>query len=329
MTSASSLTSLESRFYQAPLVHAVDRWLHAMPHPGLVVEIAAAQVAAARWGSVRGTLEATFVEVLPAGSVMPSPVESNIAQPEAVRSAVRSVLSRLPARGAPVALLIPDPVVRVFILPFETLPRRAGDALPMLRWRLKKSVPFDVEEAEVSWMRQSGRGGGLQVVTAIARQKILREYEEIAESAGARVGLVLSSTLAVLPLLDERGSTLLARLSGRTLTTGVVDGRSLCVYRSTEMPGAAENLRPQAMLDEVFPAVAYYQDGWGANLDRAILSGFGEREGLFREALARELKIHVTSLAETEEARGMASSAREILQRGLDSLAGWALNRGR
>ncbi len=312
-----------------PLVRAADRWLHAMPHPSLVVEIAAAHVAAARWGGVRGALEGTSVEPLPAGSLMPSPVETNLAQPEAVRSAVRRVLSRVPHHGAPVALLVPDPVVRVFVLPYETLPRKAADALPLLRWRLKKSVPFDVEEAAVSWMRQSGRSGGLEVVTAVARQKILREYEEIVEAEGARVGVVLSSTLAVLPLLDERGSTLLVRLSGRTLTTAIVSGGSLCVYRSTEMPGEAESLNPQAMLEEVFPAVAYYQDSWGGELDRAILTGFGEREGLLRETLARELKTRTISLAETEETRGLASPAQEILQRGLDSMAGWALNRGR
>ena len=59
---------------------------------------------------------------------MPSPVDTNVTQPDAVRSALRSVLARVPDRGNPVALLVPDPVVRVFILPFESLPRRAEEA---------------------------------------------------------------------------------------------------------------------------------------------------------------------------------------------------------
>ena len=50
---------------------------------------------------------------------MPSPVENNITQPDAVRGALRRVFSRVPARAQPIALLVPDPVVRVFILPFE------------------------------------------------------------------------------------------------------------------------------------------------------------------------------------------------------------------
>ena len=59
---------------------------------------------------------------------MASPVETNVTQPDAVRSALRDVFNRVPTRGAPLALLIPDPVVRVFILPFDTLPRRADEA---------------------------------------------------------------------------------------------------------------------------------------------------------------------------------------------------------
>src|SRR5580704_10987847 len=153
-----------------------------MPHPSIVVEIAGEHVAAARWGKMRGHLDVVAVEPLPVGAVMASPMENNVPQPDTVRSALRKVFSRVPAAGASIALLVPDPCVRVFILPFDNLPRRAADALPLLRWRLKKSVPFDVDETVVSWMRQTGRDGNLEILTAVARSRIVREYEEIAES---------------------------------------------------------------------------------------------------------------------------------------------------
>ena len=66
-----------------------------------------------------------------------------------------------------------------------------------------------------------------------------------------------------MPLLEERGSTLLVRICGKTLTTVIVSGANLCVYRATEMPAEAAVLDPQAVLDEIFPAIAYYQDTWG------------------------------------------------------------------
>lgn len=297
-----------------------------MPHPPVVVEIAGPHVAVARWGARGGRLEDVAVELLPAGAVMPSTLETNIVQPEAVRSALRQVFARVPVSGAQVALLVPDLVVRVFLLPFDSLPRRASEALPLLRWRLKKSVPFDVEETAVSWMRQDAREGGLEVVTAVARQPIVREYEELVESLGARVGVALSSTLATLPLLDDRGSTLLVRICGKTLTSVIVRGANLCLYRSAELRTEAEALETQAILDEIFPAVAYYQDSWGATIDRVWLSGFGGMETLFGEALAEEIKIPVGSMSDSLGAQSLDPSAKDLIPHGLDALFGWMMN---
>ncbi len=326
MTSAAGAASAETKSSRTSFMGKVDGWLHAMPHPALVVEIAAGHVAAARWGASRGSLESYAAEPLPGGSVMPSPVETNVTQPDAVREGLRRVFGRLPHRGAPLALLVPDMAVRVFVLPFENLPRKAQDALPLLRWRLKKSVPFDVDETTVSWMRQAGRDGSLEVVTAIARRRILREYEELLESVGIRPGVVLSSSLATLPLLGESGATLLARLCGSTLTTVVVQGESLCVYRSTELSAGPRQFDAQAVLDEVFPAVAYFQDTWGREIDRAYLAGFGEKSDLFRDALGRELNIGVEPIAAARGAQSLDSQGKGLLRQGLDGLAGWAMN---
>jgi type IV pilus assembly protein PilM len=320
--------SLESRFFQFGLVRRLERWLNVMPHPSMVVEIAADHVAAAHWGNSRGAVDACAIEPLQVGSIMASPVETNVTQPDAVRSALRAVFNRVPDRGAPLALLVPDLVVRVFILPFDSLPRRSDEALPVLRWRLKKSVPFDVDDTVLSWMRQAGPHGNLEVVTAIARKSILREYEEIVESLGARNIIVLSSTLATLPLLEERGATLLARISGKTLTTVVVSGSNLCVYRATDMLAEADILDPATILEEIFPAVAYYQDTWGGTIDRARLSGFGSRERGLRETLEQELQFAVTPLAEAEGARALNSPASDMIHQNLDALVGWMMNEG-
>ena len=328
MTSAAAPITFADQLGNVGLVSRVNLWLHAMPHPSLVVEIAPRHVAAARWGATKGRLEAAAVEILPAGSVMPSPVEANIPQPEAVRGALRHVFQRVPIDGASVALLIPDSAVRLFILPFDTLPRRASEALPLLRWRLKKSVPFDVDEAVVSWFRQTGRTGGLEVVAAIARQRIVREYEQIVESLAGHAGVVMGSSLAAVPLLSEHGTQMLVRLSGKTLTTAVVNGSNLCVFRSTELPGEVEQLQPQNVIEEVFPAVAYYQDTWKEQVDTALLAGFGDREGFFRAALESELKIHASSIADAESARGLEQEAKDLVHHGLDSLAGWMMNEG-
>jgi type IV pilus assembly protein PilM len=323
-----SSPSLGTQFFNLGPVRRIERWLNAMPHPSLVIEISSTHVAAAQWSKVGGHLEAHAIEPLPIGAVMASPVDANVIQPEAVRSALRKVLNRVPPRGAPMVLLIPDPVVRVFILPFETLPRRADEALPLLRWRLKKSVPFDVDETVVSWMRQTGKEGALEVVAAVARQRIVREYEDLVEPLDVKSRVILSSTLSILPLLPDSGSTLLVRMSGTTMTTVIVRESNLSIYRSTEMASDPAALDVQAMLDEIFPAVAFYQDTWGDSPDRGRITGFGAREEVFRRALAGELKCPVGALADSENALLLESSAKDLLQHDLDGLVGWMLNEG-
>lgn len=319
----SSLSTVPAASASRGPIARIGRWLNAMPHPACAVEISAHRVAAARWGKGRGQLESFAVEPLPPGVLMPSPVDTNVAQPEALTSALRRVFTRVPHHGAPLALLVPDPVVRVFILPFESLPRGSEEALPLLRWRLKKSVPFDVEETVVSWMRQQGRDGKLEVMAAIARQRIIREYEQAIESLGASSSVILGATLASLALLEERGSTLLIRMSGKTLTTVIVRGPNLCVYRSSEV---SSGLAPHAMLDEIFPAIAYYQDTWGESVDRARVAGSGLRDEAFRSALADELRVPVEALASSADASHFGSGARDLIDQDLDALVGWTMN---
>lgn len=325
----SSAPTFASDFYKFGPVRRLDRWLHAMPHPPLVVEISPAHVAAARWAKVRGTLESHAVEPLAPGAIVASPVEANIVNPDAVRSALRRIFSRVPDRGAEVALLVPDPVVRVFILPFETLPRRAEDALPLLRWRLKKSVPFEADETLISYMRQAPKEDGVDIVSALARLRIMREYESLVESAGMSPGVVLSSTLAALPLLSDGRPALLARVAGSILTTAIVREGVLCGYRCITLPADAMHLTPQALLDEIYPLAAYYQDSWSEGIAHVRLAGLGDRTEDFREPLERELNCPVGSLLSAASAEGrIRADEQPLAERGLDALIGWTLNRG-
>lgn len=300
-----------------------------MPHPALACEIASTHVAVAHGSRTGAALDAHAVEPLPEGAVLTSPVELNILDPQAVGGALRTAFSRVHVGGAEVALLVPDPVVRVFLLHFETFPRRADEAVPLLRWRLKKSVPFDVEDTVVSYLQQPPRAGGVDVLAAVGRQRILRQYEEQVEAAGFHAGVVLGSTLATLPLLDEGRTSLLARMTGTTLTTVIVRGHLLCVYRCTEMPAGAASLEAQALLDEVYPAVAYYQDTWREGIQQVRLAGFGQRFQEFRGPVEGELGCSVAPLAASSRLQTeLTSQARAFVDQELEALVGWMLNRG-
>ncbi len=305
------------------------KWLDAMPHPAMACEIAAEHVAVAAWTGGKLGLDGFALEPLSSGSILVSPVEPNVVDAPAVQAALARALNKVHARGGDVALLLPDQVVRVFILHFDTFPTRADEAEPLLRWRLKKSVPFDVEEAVVSYMAQESRGEGVDVVAGIAQRKIVRQYEEIVEAAGLAPGVVLGSTLATLPLLDSERPTLLARITGRTLTNVITRGDVLCVYRCTELPVDVTELEPAALLEEIYPSMAFYQDNWKESVQQVRLAGFGGRTEELRRALEAELNCSVAALVASSAVEGrLSGDAKTLVDRQLDALVGWMMNRG-
>jgi type IV pilus assembly protein PilM len=86
-------------------------------------------------------------EPLPAGALVPGIGEQNLRAPEVVANAIRAALGQVSPRTRAVTLVLPDTVVRVFVLDFDSLPAKAAEAIPVLRFRLRKMVPFEVEHA--------------------------------------------------------------------------------------------------------------------------------------------------------------------------------------
>ena len=324
-----SSSSVRQGIYQSGLVRRFAQWLDAIPHPAIACEIAPDYIAAARWARGGNGLDGYAVEPLPPGAIFPNAAETNLTDSAEVRAAIGRVFSRLRAKSEEVALLVPDAVIRVFVLHFDSFPRKSEEALPMLKWRLKKSVPFEADETLISYMRQSPREDGVDIVTGLARLRIVREYETLIESLDMTPGVVMSSTLATLPLLSDGRPSLLARVAGNTLTTAIAREGVLCGYRCITLPADVRSLTPQALLDEVYPLAAYYQDSWSEGIARGHLAGLGDRTGEFVEPLAQELGCPVGPLLAAGEAEGqIQEEERPLAERGLEALIGWRVNRG-
>ncbi len=115
--------------------------------------------------------EARMVETcataeLAPGSVVPDLIEANLRERDGVFDAVRNTLGSVSGRSRDVIAVLPDAAVRVVLLDFETLPANRDEAESVVRFRLKKSLPFDVDKAKVSYHaqpsndRSASDGGG-------------------------------------------------------------------------------------------------------------------------------------------------------------------------
>jgi type IV pilus assembly protein PilM len=301
--------------------------MDATPHPPLAFEISQDRIAGVRF-TRKGAMEGYAVEQLPPGAVVPSAIEPNLLNASVVNGAIRKICQTIGANDADAALLLPDPVIRVFVQHFDDFPRSTQEAIPMLRWKLKKSVPFEVDETLLSFMKQASREEGVDVVTAIARLRIIKEYEALLEAVNLRPGVVLSSSLAAISLLDDNKPALLARVSGTSLTTAIVREGSLAGYRCTELPVHTEALTPQMLLEEVYPVAAYYQDTWREGIESVRVAGLGPRLPEFVRPLEEEFHCPVRSLLNDAVADGsLRADTRPLAERDLEGLLGWMLHR--
>lgn len=309
------------------IVRRFVKWLDAMPRPPIAIEIAWDRISAVRW-SRAGAVEEFAVEAIPRGAIVPSAVETNIVDAGGVRSAMSTVCSRIHASDEDATLLLPDPVVRVFVQRFEEFPRSPQEAVPMLRWKLKKSVPFEMADTVLSYVQQEAQEDGVDVVTAIARLRVVREFEELLEPVGLRAGVVSSSSLAALALLEDSHSTLLARVSDQALTTAIVRDGLLCGFRCTELPARGAELTPKILLDEIYPIAAYYQDYWHATIESVCVSGIAGRFREFAKPMESEFHCKVRPLLDPASSNGrIPESARSLADNGLDGLVGCMLSR--
>jgi hypothetical protein len=165
-------------------------------------------------------------------------------------------------------------------------------------------------------------------VTAIARLRIIKEYEALLEDTSVRPGVVLSTTLAAISLLDDQKPTLLARISGTALTTAIVREGALAGYRCTELPVHADSLTPHLLLEEIYPLAAYYQDTWKEGIQAVRVAGLGNRLPEFVRPLEDEFKCPVRSLLSAAVSDGnLRADARPLADRELEGLVGWMLHR--
>jgi len=312
--------------YRSSGVRRLARWLDAVPHPSVAIEIGVNRLAAIRYKR-NGSVSEIAMESLPAGAIAPSAVERNLADLETVRAALFKVCSQLQAKNEDIAMLLPDPAIRVFVQHFEEFPRSPEEALPMLRWKLKKSLPFGVDETVLSFARQAPREVGVDVLTVFARLSIVREYEDLVETVGLHPGVVLSSSLAAVSLLEEQNTTLLARVSGTVVTTAILREGALCGYRCTELPARGNDLTPQMLLEEIFPATVYFRETWGEGIQSIRVAGLNARLPEFIGPLQNEFKCSVKSLLHSAVSEGrIPEDARPMAESEMEGLAGWMMN---
>src|SRR5512138_737063 len=131
----------------------LPRWLSSRP-PSAALEISAQRVTLALIADERGSrvLSGYASEALPAGVVEPALNGSNVHDGAVLTAAIRSVLDKVTPRPKRIALVLPDVVGKLSLLRFEKIPAKLQDLDQLIRWQVRKTAPFKIEDGHVAWV---------------------------------------------------------------------------------------------------------------------------------------------------------------------------------
>jgi type IV pilus assembly protein PilM len=242
--------------------------------PRLACEIAADRVLVGRLAEDGHTLEACAARELSPGSVIPDLVENNLRQREAVKEAIQAALQTISGRSHDVVAIVPDAAVRVVLLEFDTLPSDSDEAASVVRFRMKKSLPFDVDKARVSYHAQKS-ADGVRVVAAVALTSVVEDYEAAFREAGFNPGVVLPSMLAALGAAEGLRPTLIVKVDARTTSIAILNTDQLQLFRTLENTRGITVTGDQ-LAEDVYPSVVFFQDTYHLNIEKIFVSGISD-----------------------------------------------------
>ena len=245
--------------------------------PKLACEISADRVLAGRVSERGGALEAYAGHALPLGSVVPDLMEANLRHRREVAQSIRDVLTAVGGRARDVVAVLPDAAVRVVLLDFDMLPPNRQEAEGVVRFRLKKSLPFDVDKAKVSYHGQT-TGEGVRVVAAVALSNVVEDYEEAFREAGYSPGVVLPSMLAALGAADASRPSLVVKVDAHTTSIAILDNGQMLLFRTLENTRGV-TITGEQLAEEVYPSVVFFQDTYHLNIERIFVAGLPESGG--------------------------------------------------
>lgn len=271
--------------------------------PKLACEIAADRVLAGRLSGGKA-LEACASRELAPGIVVPDLVENNLRQREAVSAGIESALSSVGVRSHDVIAIIPDASVRVMMVDFDTLPSDQEEALGVVRFRLKKSLPFDVDKAKVSFHAQKVKDE-VRVVAAVALASVIDDYEAAFRAAGFSPGVVLPSMLAALGAADGKRPTLVVKVDAQTTSIAILNEDQLQLFRTLENSRGV-SISGEQLAEEVYPSIVFFQDTYHLNIERIYVAGLADA-GSAAAALLSQSDADVQELVDASQLGASAS----------------------
>ena len=279
--------------------------LNDAPAPLAAIEITAQRVTGVsleeRGG--RAVIAAHATEALPEHALVPSLTSLNVRDRSAVGLAVGRVLEGI-GRPRRIGLVVGDPVAKVSLVRLRQVPTRWPELEQVIRWQVRKSAPFAIEDAQVGFEAGLLADEGQEFIVTLARRDVIAEYEQVCAAAGADAGIVDLSTFNVVNTVLASGDVplrdwLLVNVAPGWESVAIMRGPQLIFFRSRGADGEG------TLADLVHQTAMYYEDRLsGSGFSCVMMCGASSVGGTepLRRTLAERLGSPVTTIDPTRAA---------------------------
>ena len=143
---------------------------------------------------------------LPDGMFEEGPLGAPLRDPGRLQALVEEITRGLAAPIKSASLVIPDSWLRLTFTEIAELPRKRRAREEMLRWKLKRLVPFRVEDLRISAAEVTPfptQEEPMRMLIGFAIELLMSQIEDAFEAAGIELGRIVNTTLAVAASLEH------------------------------------------------------------------------------------------------------------------------------
>jgi len=252
------------------------------------------------------------VESIPHGLVNPSLTRPIITSASDLMNALKSTFAKAEIKTSKISLAIPDACAKVTIHHFDSLPGNENERIQLLKWRLKKTVPFNVDDSQLSYLVQKTEGKYV-IVTANIYKEVLVQLEGFFDSLGIQVGYITLASFAAFELLARldvdvlQKSVLFLRVRPSDVSSLIVQQGAMVFFRHVDYESDEDSTPAEdsaatksgftEIYNEIHPCLMYYQDKLGARgIEKIYISPFRPLDPGLLSSISEKAKTPVLSL---------------------------------
>lgn len=267
------------------------------PYPPVAMEVDRDEVVMVRFKAKHRSkplLEAQAVRPMPENSMPASIFDQTTRSTAELTSRFQDMFELTGTRPGRISLVFPDNLAKISLLVLPERPASPRQLDELVRAKMRRAVPFRLENAALSYQLLPGEGRQVSVLVLLTPRQLIDRFEQSLGALGARVGLIDIATPNLLNLCrhrldvasrDGKDVALLNCASNYFSLVIVRSGRIIFFRCKTLAPDAeSSNGGNGFLLREVASSLSYY---------REKLAGQG-----VEAVLVRGLKVSVDEIGE-------------------------------